>query len=106
MKAAELTSLILKYHSPLVAFGFRGFLLLSTPVIVPYNFTPALIFAFLPTYSSITQNFELISTRQTLKKHTLMHTQHLKSYHMQCIQINYYTIRTLMQALVQFSCSI
>jgi len=66
VKAVELTSLILKYQPPLVAFGFRGFLLLvSTPVTVPYNFTPAPIFAFLPTHSSITQNLELFSTRQT-----------------------------------------
>jgi hypothetical protein len=40
------------------------------------------------------------------KKHTLLHTQHLQSYHMHCIQINYYTKGTLMQALIQFSRSI
>lgn len=64
MKAVELAGLILKHQAPLVAFGFMGFLfLVSTPVTVPYNFTPALIFAFLTMHSSITQNLELISTR-------------------------------------------
>lgn len=107
MKMVELAALILKYQPPLVAVGFMSFLfLVSTPVTVTYNFTAAPIFAFLPTHSWITQNLELISTRQTLKKHTLMRTQHLKSYHMHCIQINYYTIGTLMQALIQFSCLI
>lgn len=84
---------------------FSGFLV-SIPVTVPYKFTPAPIFTFLPTHKLITQNVELITTRQTLKKHTLMHTQHLKSDHMHCNQINYYTKGTLIQALIQFSGSI
>jgi hypothetical protein len=50
VKAEELAALILKYQPPLVAFGFMGFLfLVSTPVGVPYNFTPAPISAFLTT---------------------------------------------------------
>jgi len=50
MKTEELAVLILKYQPPLVAFGFMGFLfLVSTPVAVPYNFTPAPISAFLTT---------------------------------------------------------
>ena len=40
------------------------------------------------------------------KKHTLLLTQHLKHYHMHFIQINYHTKTPLMQALIQYSCSI